>query len=998
MSANTSPLRSGLICCASWCVALWLSINPSLSTADSELKFVETHNLRVLYYSPSEQFLVPPATQSLLSSLDKEYQLFGYVPSDKINVMLQDFSDMSQATTLVAPRNRIFMDVAPQSDPYEYTSAGDLFAWLSAHETASVALLDQASPDDERYRRWFHGKVSVHASYPESLFYYYLTTPRNSTPLWFPEGSAVFTETWMMGGLGRAQGGYDEMVFRAMVKEGAHFYDPLGLVSKGTEIDFETGADSYLYGTRFMNYLALTYDPAHLTDWWTRQAATYAYYATDFQRVFQRPLDDAWQDWIRWEQQFQRRNLEAVHQYPVTPFVDLTKGALGTVSRSFLSADGARLYAAVQDSGHISSLVEIRVHDGAVTRLHELMSPAGFKLTSLAYDPATETLFYTSNNANYRTLEAYDLGTHKARVLLKRARIGDIAFDSADRSLWGIRFNNGLAMLVKIPFPYNSWDTVHVFALGERPFDLDVSADGKLLSYSLARPGHSLSKPISEVRVVPVEALESGTPDQVFSLPGAVPERFVFSKDGHYLYGSSYYSGVSNIYRYDLKQQRMEAVTNTDVGFFNPLPVDDTRMIVQRFSSQGFVPTWVEIRPTTDIRAVSLLGDKVFEAHPELKSWLESPPSAVPLAGLNERSGAYHPLKEMTLESLIPVVQGYKQSVGGGFAAHFSDPMGFDSLALNASYSPDRALPAKERLHVTTDLKQGPWTLGAKWNGADFYDLFGPVRRSREGYSGYINYDRPLAFDPPSTMDFVVDLAYYGALDALPETQTVASPSQSLSTLAIGFRATDLRSSPGSVDYEAGHEWSVIAHAYGAAGEVTPSLQMEYHVGWPLALDHSSLWLRTAAVVAEGHVNSPLSNVYLGGFGNNYVDSRLYTGAQRYRGAMLSSMPGFEIGALNGRTLAKTMVEWCLPPIRFERVGSSGSYLKWARPEVFATVLETNIDNPMIRSSARNVGAQIDFRMITMNRFPMTLSIGVARGFGGEGAGKTEAMLSLLVL
>ncbi len=33
-----------------------------------------------------------------------------------------------------------------------------------------------------------------------------------------------------------------------------------------------------------------------------------------------------------------------------------------------------------------------------------------------------------------------------------------------------------------------------------------------------------------------------------------------------------------------------------------------------------------------------------------------------------------------------------------------------------------------------------------------------------------------------------------------------------------------------------------------------------------------------------------------------------------------------------------------------------------------------------------------------MNRFPMTLSIGVARGFGGEGAGKTEAMLSLLVL
>ena len=32
----------------------------------------------------------------------------------------------------------------------------------------------------------------------------------------------------MAGGLGRAQGGYDEMVFRAMVRDDAHFYEPAG--------------------------------------------------------------------------------------------------------------------------------------------------------------------------------------------------------------------------------------------------------------------------------------------------------------------------------------------------------------------------------------------------------------------------------------------------------------------------------------------------------------------------------------------------------------------------------------------------------------------------------------------------------------------------------------------------------------------------------------------------------------------------------------------------
>ena len=42
-----------------------------------------------------------------------------------------------------------------------------------------------------------------------------------NSPRWYLEGSAVFMETWMAGGLGRAQGAYDEMVFRAMVRDAA---------------------------------------------------------------------------------------------------------------------------------------------------------------------------------------------------------------------------------------------------------------------------------------------------------------------------------------------------------------------------------------------------------------------------------------------------------------------------------------------------------------------------------------------------------------------------------------------------------------------------------------------------------------------------------------------------------------------------------------------------------------------------------------------------------
>src|SRR4029078_5033497 len=79
--------------------------------------------------------------------------------------------------------------------------------------------------------------------------------PRVASPRWYHEGIAVFVDTWMSGGLGRAQSGYDEMVFRSMVRDDSTFFDPLGLVSAGTQIDFQTQVNSYLYGPRFMTWL-----------------------------------------------------------------------------------------------------------------------------------------------------------------------------------------------------------------------------------------------------------------------------------------------------------------------------------------------------------------------------------------------------------------------------------------------------------------------------------------------------------------------------------------------------------------------------------------------------------------------------------------------------------------------------------------------------------------------------------------------------------------------
>jgi hypothetical protein len=970
--------------------------------ARADQLFIETDQLRVVYYDPAETDLVPHTVQSLLSGLKMQEQLFNYTPDGKINVWLRDFTDHANANARAAPKNRLNFDIAAWNEPYETLNVGDRFESAANHELTHVVMTDRASPSDERWRRLFHGKVALDTSHPETLLYSYLISPRSTAPRWYHEGAAVFMDTWLSGGRGRAQGGYDEMVFRAMVRDNAKFYDPLGLSSKGTQVDFQFGANDYLYGTRFMDYLAYTYGPQRLLAWWRRDADSRRYYADDFRRVFGLPLDQSWQKWIAFEHEYQQRNLESVREHPITPYHDITRRTLGMVSRSFVSADGTKLYAAVRYPGQLAHIVSIALSDGTVTQLQEVKGEASYVVTSLAYDPSSQTLFYTTNSKNLRNLEAFDLRSGKSRMLIRGGRIGDIVYNPVDRSLWGLRLQAGYVQVVRIPYPYREWHRLYEFPTLVEAFDLDLSLDGTLAAISVSAPGRKSGAPqVKEVRILSTDALMRGdaTPLHRFDMGDAVPEGFVFSRDGRYLFGSSYYTGVSNIFRYEIATETLTAVSNADTGFFRPLPLDEPKVIVLRYAAQGFVPAVIEAQPTEDLSAVTFLGQQVAEKYPEVQHWVAPPPDSIPYESQILRQGPYQRLRALSLDSIYPMIQGYQNSVALGAAAHFSDPIGLDRLSVDASYSPDNALPSNERLHINVEGKHRGWTAGAAWNRADFYDLFGPTKRSLAGYNGWVGYDALLVVDPPRYAEIISKVAYYGDLTTLPGFQNVSSPSTQLFTAESGVIAGDLRRSPGAVDDEAGYRWSLKGHVYGAAGDLIPNAAGTFDIGFPLPLDHSSIWLRTGAgVSATAHTSSldPLANFYLGGFGNNYVDASYHGSEQRYRD--LLSMPGFGIDALSGRSLVKGLFEWCLPPVRFEALGTPGFYVKWARPELFVGAVETNLGVSGARQSAQDIGFQVDFQIHVLHREPMMLSFGIAQGYGGGGLATTEFMASLQVL
>src|SRR4029077_15172285 len=99
---------------------------------------------------------------------------------------------------------------------------------------------------------------------------------------------------------------------------------------------------------------------------------------------------------------------------------------------------------------------------------------------------ASRTLFYTTNNADWRNLVSLDLATGRSTVLIRNARIGDLAFDPADRSLWGVRHDNGFSTLVRLPPPYHEWNQIQTLPYGQDLFDVDISPDGSTLVGSMS--------------------------------------------------------------------------------------------------------------------------------------------------------------------------------------------------------------------------------------------------------------------------------------------------------------------------------------------------------------------------------------------------------------------------------------------------------------------------------------------------------------------------------
>ena len=174
--------------------------------SSAQFNNIETSNERLVYYGEASSYMVKYTGRCVENALRFYKNLYQYHPSEKVTVIMHDLNDYGNAGASTIPRNFVMIGIAPSNFVYETAPANERINTTMNHEFAHIATLDEANGTDNFFRSIFFGKVSEASENPVTMIYSYLTTPRRASPRWYREGIAVYLETWMAGGIGRAHG------------------------------------------------------------------------------------------------------------------------------------------------------------------------------------------------------------------------------------------------------------------------------------------------------------------------------------------------------------------------------------------------------------------------------------------------------------------------------------------------------------------------------------------------------------------------------------------------------------------------------------------------------------------------------------------------------------------------------------------------------------------------------------------------------------------------
>ena len=288
-----------------------------------------------------------------------------------------------------------------------------------------------------------------------------------------------------------------------------------------------------------------------------------------------------------------------------------------------------------------------------------------------------------------------DVNTGKTKELFKDYRIGDITVSPVTHELWGLRHSGGAMTLAYSSYPYNKVDPVVGFKIGDDLFDLSVSPSGRFMAAAYHKPNGQ-----QFLILVDLDKLKAGGGFQYKTITEiGTPENPSWSPDEKYIYWNAYTNGVSNIYRTDLSNNKIEALSNTVTGLFNPIYVSKDSLFAFEFTAEGFCPVMIPNKPAVHLPAINYFGQEILNKNPQVLNWILKTAKDDFYNRDLKNSKEYSGLGNLRIQTIIPVITGFQSQKVLGFFTRISDPMLNHDLMLEFGISPFNNNSVNPRIH-----------------------------------------------------------------------------------------------------------------------------------------------------------------------------------------------------------------------------------------------------------------------------------------------------------
>ena len=943
----------------------------------------ESENFTVLYRE-SHSSIIPYIIRSVESSLKVLMNLFDYKPSEKIIINTYDVSDYGFGTATTIPRNFIRLEIEPLEPGYENIPYNERLQWLISHELVHIVVNDQASNIENLSRKVFQ-KVTPEQVQPITVFYSILTNYSRYTPRWHQEAIAVFLETWMSGGFGRILGNFDEMYFRTMVLDNKEFPSDIRLDAKTTHNSFLVETLFYLYGARFAAYLAIKHDAQKLLEWFKISKGDFYHgFKNKFEIVFNKDFDEEWNNFLQYEKEFQKKNIEKLNSSKTTYVKRIKDEPFGFTTQPHYDPVSETVIFGYHQPHHLSSIQKLNLRSLISDELGTLPTPSQYQVASTAFDYENGFFFYTTNNNQlYRDVYVLDVQTEETKILFKDSRIGHLTVSPVTHELWGVKHSGGKAAIIYSPYPYNVLEQITEFLVGDEIQQLAINPSGKYLAATLLRSTGQQSI----ILINTDSLLNNETFDFNYVTSSGSPENPSWSLDGKTLYWNAFTNGVSNIYKVYIEEaftsnNNPAAITHTLRGLFKPIHIGTDLLFAFEFTSEGLIPVILQDKPAGVLPAIEYLGQEVIKKNSVVYNWYVTPSSETSSLKVKNYEEEYSGLENLKIQTFIPVISGFQKQKMLGIFTHISDPLLNHDITIEMGYSPFNENPLGPKWHFKGKYEyKKQYEFGIDHNAPDFYDLFNERKRGLIGTRFHLGHTYYWIYDNPLKVKQQTEFAFYTNQIFINDNLVKVSEPD-FGVAQTSFNSKDLRRTIGSSDFEYGNEFNITLMLFGTK----PQQRIEYAGQIFGEWDHFTTFFFPHNIFhfkLAGGYHKPNDKIFqgrffFGGFGNRALEN---VEVEQYR--KVFRFPGIPIYSLDAERFVKVMVENNLPPLRFGNAAIGNHFLNHIDFAIYSQALYTK--SPLGEKWI-DVGAQMDLIFKHWFNLESTLSGGIANAWfeGGE--------------